>query len=170
MRVWRMSLQRTKSAIISWDGLHGWMEYLVCCVEHATPVRQYYKSEQWAPCCNQTLSWYDWKIVKSYITSPPSNTHTNAQSYRIFMKSVKKLKKSIEYYFKMLQMHVNASDIFACFSSPINTPVIYNHCPHTYGDGRAIAGLMCGAVTFLSSPTVPGLWYYADILPWSLLL
>ena len=44
-------------------------------------------------------------------------------------------------------------------------PVICNHCPppSPYGDERGIAGLMCGAVTFLSSPAVPGKCRACDI-------
>ena len=34
----------------------------------------------------------------------------------------------------------------------IYAPVIWNHWPSTYGDGRGIAGLMCGAVTFWVPP------------------
>ena len=32
------------------------------------------------------------------------------------------------------------------------SPVICNPCPPTYGDGRGIVGLMCGAMTFWVSP------------------
>ena len=44
------------------------------CLGHDTSVRQHYKSEHWAPCCNQTPSWYDWKIVESDVK--PEYTHT----------------------------------------------------------------------------------------------
>ena len=51
--------------------------------------------------------------------------------------------------------------------------IICNHCnPHTR-PSMGIVGLMCVAVTFgsnPSSPAVPGLWYYANIPPWKLLL
>ena len=39
--------------------------YHVMYLGHATAVRQHYKSERWAPCGNQTPSWYDWKVVKA---------------------------------------------------------------------------------------------------------
>ena len=38
-------------------------------------LRQHYKSEHWAPCRNQTPSWYDWKIVESDVK--PEYTHTH---------------------------------------------------------------------------------------------
>ena len=43
------------------------VEYHVRCLGHDTSVRQHYKSEHWAPCLNQTSSWYDWKNVESDI-------------------------------------------------------------------------------------------------------
>ena len=47
---------------------------------HDTSVRQHYKSEHWAPCRNQTPSWYDWKIVENDVK--PEYTHT--RSLQIF--------------------------------------------------------------------------------------
>ena len=34
-------------------------------VGHDMSVSQHYKSEHWAPCHNQTLLWYEWKITES---------------------------------------------------------------------------------------------------------
>ena len=45
----------------------------VKCVGHDTSVRQHYKSEHWAPCYNQTLSWYDWKIVEDDVELEQAN-------------------------------------------------------------------------------------------------
>ena len=39
-------------------------------------MRRHYKSEHWAPCCNQTLLWYDWKIVESDV-KPEKTTTTS---------------------------------------------------------------------------------------------
>ena len=39
-------------------------------------MRQHYKREHWAPCRNQTLSWYDWKIVESDVKPEYTHTHT----------------------------------------------------------------------------------------------
>ena len=41
------------------------MWFHIKCLGHDTSVRQHYRSEHWAPCRNQTQSWYDWKIVES---------------------------------------------------------------------------------------------------------
>ena len=41
-----------------------------------------YKSEHWAPCRNQTPSWYDWKIVESDVK--PEYTHTRMPSEHVF--------------------------------------------------------------------------------------
>ena len=38
-------------------------------------MRKHYKSEHWAPCRNQTPSWYDWKIVESTV-KPEQTTAT----------------------------------------------------------------------------------------------
>ena len=43
---------------------HDWVWCHVKCLVHDTSVRQHYKSEHWAPCCNQTPLWYDWKIER----------------------------------------------------------------------------------------------------------
>ena len=43
--------------------LYDW--YHVKCLGHDTSVRLHYKSEQCAPCRNQTPSIYDWKFVES---------------------------------------------------------------------------------------------------------
>ena len=48
-----------------------WLGVVSCQVY--TSVRQHYKIEHWAPCRNQTLSWYDWKIVESDVK--PEYTH-----------------------------------------------------------------------------------------------
>ena len=40
-------------------------------------MRQHYKSEHWAPCSNQTPSWYDWKIVESNVKPEFTHTHTH---------------------------------------------------------------------------------------------
>ena len=40
-------------------------------------MRQHYKSEHWAPCRNQTPSWYDWKIVESDVKPEYTHTHTH---------------------------------------------------------------------------------------------
>ena len=34
-------------------------------VGHDISMRRHYKSERWAPCRNQTPSWYDWQIVEN---------------------------------------------------------------------------------------------------------
>ena len=40
-----------------------------------------------------------------------------------------------------------------CFQTALhNALVICNHCSPSYGDGRGIAGIMCGAVTFWVAP------------------
>ena len=56
-----------------------WVWYHVNCLGHDTSVRQYYKSEHWAPCRNQTPSWYDWKIVESDVK--PKQTTTMVDQY-----------------------------------------------------------------------------------------
>ena len=48
------------------------MWYHVKCLEYDTSVRQHYKSEHWAPCCNQTPPWYK-KIVESDIKPDQTN-------------------------------------------------------------------------------------------------
>ena len=55
---------------IMWVGV--W--YHVKCLGHDTLVRQHYKSEHWAPCRNQTLLWYDWKIVESDVKPEQTTT------------------------------------------------------------------------------------------------
>ena len=52
------------------------MWYHVKCLGHDTSVRQHYKTEHWAPCLNQTPSWYDWKIVESDVKPEYTHTHT----------------------------------------------------------------------------------------------
>ena len=37
-------------------------------------MRHLYKNEHWAPCRNQTLSWYDWKIVESDVKPEQTTT------------------------------------------------------------------------------------------------
>ena len=56
---------------------------------HDNSVRQLYKSEHWAPCRNQTLSWYDWKVVESEV-KPEQTTTTTFWSwfrYRMYNKN-----------------------------------------------------------------------------------
>ena len=52
-----------------------WLGLVSCEVSgHDTSVRQRFKSEHWAPCRNQTPSWYDWKLVESDVK--PEHTTT----------------------------------------------------------------------------------------------
>ena len=52
-----------------------WLGVVSCkCLGHDTSVRQHYKSEHWAPCRNQTLSWYDWTFVESDVKSEQTTT------------------------------------------------------------------------------------------------
>ena len=48
-----------------------WLGVVLC---HDTSVRQHYKNEHWAPCRNQTPSWYDWKIVESDVKPEQTTT------------------------------------------------------------------------------------------------
>ena len=48
-------------------------------------MRQHYKSEHWAPCRNQTPSWYDWKIVESDVKPEYTHTHTLWRCYKLYI-------------------------------------------------------------------------------------
>ena len=56
------------------SGWCDWVLYHVKCLGHDTSVRQHCKSGHWAPCRNQTLSWYDWKIVESDVKPEQTTT------------------------------------------------------------------------------------------------
>ena len=44
-------------------------------------MKQHYKSEHWAPCCNQTQSWYDWRIVESDVKTRTNNNNSYWRMY-----------------------------------------------------------------------------------------
>ena len=69
------------------------MWYHVKCLGHDTSVRQHYKSEHWAPCRNQTPSWYDWKIVESDVK--PEYTHTYIEKNDSGLKTREAYKHSV---------------------------------------------------------------------------
>ena len=56
------------------SGQCDWVWYHVKCLGHDISVRQQYKSEHWAPCRNQTPSWYDWKNVESVVKPEQTTT------------------------------------------------------------------------------------------------
>ena len=65
-----------------------WLGVVSCQVSGAwTSLRQDYKSEHWAPCRNQTPSWYDWNFVESDIKPKQmafllTNSFLNAKMYQ----------------------------------------------------------------------------------------
>ena len=68
------------------------MWYYVKCLGHDTSVRQHYKSEHWAPCHNQTPSWYDWKIVESDVK--PEYTHTHTHIFPMYFRAAELMTKT----------------------------------------------------------------------------
>ena len=72
----RLALRSTQCQ----DDVTVW--YHVKCLVHDISVRQHYKSAHWAPCSNQTLSWYDWKIVESDVKPEQTTTTKWAASWQ----------------------------------------------------------------------------------------
>ena len=65
---------------VNLSGQCDWVWYRVKCLVHDTSVRQHYKSEHWAPCCNQTPLWYDWKIIESDVKPKQITTSLDASN------------------------------------------------------------------------------------------
>ena len=54
-----------------------WLDVVSC---QDISVKQHYKSEHWAPCRNQTRSWYDWKIVESDVKLEQTNFYFSSET------------------------------------------------------------------------------------------